>query len=129
MQYWQRKLSDNKDLDFPDKICPAVARITKGFSFAYLQEAIVAALLSIARDEENFSERLCLECLEPHGKPDNGSSCDRESVRPFKGLYDYVWLTRRLDEDNGDLDNYVLWRELKKQIRILREEMGDENGR
>lgn len=128
MKYWQRKLSDNKDLDFPDKLCPAIAKITKGFSFAYLQEAMVAALLAIAREDE-YSERVCLECLQAHDKPSNGSSCDKEGVRPFKGLYDYVWLTKQMDEDDKDLDNYVLWREIKKQVRILREELGDDTKR
>ncbi|KAK4508175.1 hypothetical protein PRZ48_001913 [Zasmidium cellare] len=128
MKYWQGKLSDNKDLDFPDKLCPAIAKITKGFSFAYLQEAMVAALLAIAREDE-YSERVCLECMEAHAKPQNGSSCDREGVRPFKGLYDYVWLTKQMDEDDKDLDNYVLWREIKKQVRILREELGDDTKR
>ena len=128
MQYWQKKLADNKDLDFPVKLCPAVAKITKDFSFAYLQEAMVAALLAIARDQDSFSERTCLECLEAHERPSNGSSCDRESARPFKGLYDFVWDTRRIDEEDPDLDNYILWREIKKQVRILREELGDEKG-
>lgn len=128
MKYWQGKLSDNDDLDFPDKLCPAVAKITKGFSFAYLQEAMVAALLAIAREDE-YSDRVCLECMEAHQKPSNGSSCDREGVRPFKGLYDYVWLTKQVDDDDKDLDNYVLWREIKKQVRILREELGDDTKR
>ncbi|KAI5370848.1 putative AAA+ ATPase domain, ATPase, AAA-type, core [Septoria linicola] len=126
MKYWQGKLSDNKDVDFPDKLCTAVAKITKGFSFAYMQEAMVASLLAIARDVDRFSDRVCLECLEPHARPDNGRTCDNDSVRPFKGLYDYVWLVRRMDEEDPDLDNNVLWREIKKQVRILREEMGDD---
>ena len=129
MKYWQGKLEDNKDVEFPDKLCPAVAKITDGFSFAYLQEAMVASLLAIARDADSFSERTCLECLEVHGKPQNGSTCDRESKRPFKGLFDYVWMARRIDEEDPDLDNYVLWRELKKQIRILREELGEDTVR
>lgn len=126
MKYWQKKLSGNKDLDFPDKLCSAVAKITKGFSFAYLQEVMVASLLAIARDTDNSSERICLECLEAHDKPSTGSSCDRDSVRPFRGLYDLVWMCKQLDEEDPDLDNNVLWREIKKQIRILREEMGDD---
>lgn len=28
-EYWQRKLSDNKDIEFPDKLCPAIAGITE----------------------------------------------------------------------------------------------------
>ncbi|KAK4555087.1 hypothetical protein LTR86_007853 [Recurvomyces mirabilis] len=129
MQYWQTKLSDNDDLDFPDKLCPAIAKITNGFSFAFLQEAMVAALLSIARDKDVFVESVCLECLEAHERPGNGRSCENESTRPFKGLYDWIWMVRQMDEEDGDLDNYLLWREVKKQVRILREELGDEKGK
>ena len=128
MKYWQGKLEDNKDVEFPDKLCPAVAKITNGFSFAYLQEAMIASLLAIARDQDSFSERTCLECLDVHAKPENGGTCDREMKRPYKGLYDWVWTVRQLDEQDSDLDDYILWREIKKQVRILREEMGDEKG-
>ena len=54
--FWQRKLSDNKDIDFPDKLCRAIADITNDFSFAYIQEAFVAALLIIARDSKAVSK-------------------------------------------------------------------------
>ena len=125
-KYWQGKLEDNKDLDFPDMLCAAIAKITDGFSFAYMQEAFVASLLAIARDEDMYSERTCLECLEYHEKPTNGSSCDRRSKRPFKGLYDWVWEVRQKDEEDPSLDDLLLWREMKKQVRILREELGTE---
>ncbi|KAK5728806.1 hypothetical protein LTR15_001946 [Elasticomyces elasticus] len=127
MKYWQHKLSDNHDLDFPDKLCPAVAKITAGFSFAYLQEAVVASLLAIARDKDGFSESVCLECMETHAKPSSGRTCDSETKRPFKGLYDWVWTVRQADEEDSDLDNYILWREIKKQVRILKEELGEES--
>lgn len=92
MQYchfWQSKLSDNKDIDFPDELCNAIARITDKFSFAYIQEAFVAALLAIATAE--------------------------------KGDIEY---------DGGDkLEEYVLWREMKKQVKILRDEIeGEKEG-
>ncbi|KAK1055316.1 hypothetical protein LTR33_014166 [Friedmanniomyces endolithicus] len=126
MVYWQTKLSDNHDLEFPDKLCPAVAKITNGFSFAYLQEAMVASLLAIARDQDGFSERVCLECLEAHAQAAKGSLCDRDCRRSFKGLYDWMSMVRRQDEEDPDLDCYVLWREIKKQVRILKEELGEE---
>ncbi|KAK0927352.1 hypothetical protein LTR91_003840 [Friedmanniomyces endolithicus] len=128
MVYWQHKLSDNHDLEFPDKLCPAVAKITNGFSFAYLQEAMVASLLAIARDQDGFSERVCLECLEAHAQASKGGMCDRDCRRSFKGFYDWVSMVRRQDEEDPDLDNYVLWREIKKQVRILKEELGEEKG-
>lgn len=124
MHYWQKKLSDNEDLEFPDKLCPAVAKITDGFSFAYMQEAMVASLLAVARDGDYSAEKLCLECMECHSLGQGGVRCDRDAHMAFKGLYDWVWKVRRLDDEDRDLDSYVLWREIKKQVRILREEMG-----
>ena len=101
-------------------------------------------LLVIARDSEGIV-KTCLECMEgkrhpfgpipscianictAHAKPDNGNTCDRpHATRPFKGLYDWVWTVRQTDEEDPDLDDYVLWREFKKQVRILREELENE---
>lgn len=139
MRFWQDKLRGLDSVDFPDEICPAAAKITRGFSFAYLQEAMVASLLQIARrdkggndgDDDDDSDGsaahpLCLECMKAHGRPSGGSTCDREPVRPFKGLFDLVWAVRRLEEDDKDLDQYILWRELKKQVRLLREQIQDD---
>ncbi|KAI3393465.1 hypothetical protein diail_4229 [Diaporthe ilicicola] len=94
-QFWQKKLKDNKDIDFPDKLCVAVAEITNDFSFAYMQEAFVAALLAIAQGERNKPEYL-----------DGG------------------WVDI-LDDDDGDedLDGNVLWTEIQKQVEILRHGM------
>lgn len=49
-EFWKRKLRDNKEIEFPHKLCTAIASITDRFSFAYMQEAFVAALLEIAAD-------------------------------------------------------------------------------
>ncbi|GJD04241.1 ATPase [Colletotrichum higginsianum IMI 349063] len=108
--FWQKKLRSNKDIEFPDKLCDAVAGITDKFSFAYIQEAFVAALLAIARQSDGSSG----------GKK-------RESARPA--------LTEQLDDDwlgvvdasgDEDLKKLVLWVEIKKQIEILREGMEQE---
>ena len=128
MQFWQRKLSSEDDVEFPDKLCPAIANITKDFSFAYLQEAMVASLLAIANEKDAKGKKLCLECMETHPKP-NGSTCNRESSRPFKGLHDWVWMVRQADDEDPDLDEYRLWREVKKQVRILREELDNQSNR
>nr|POE94291.1 putative atpase yjob [Quercus suber] len=46
-QYWQHKLAKNSNVDFQDRICDIVAELTEGFSFAYLKELFVQALLAI----------------------------------------------------------------------------------
>jgi len=80
-QFWQKKLKDNKDVEFPDRMCEAVSSITDGFSFAYMQEAFVASLLALALNEKE------------------------------KGHHD------------TDLDELPLWQQLKRQIKILRDEL------
>ncbi|KAL2067407.1 hypothetical protein VTL71DRAFT_1832 [Oculimacula yallundae] len=51
--YWRHKLRNNKKVDFPKELSVRVAEITADFSFAYMKEAFVAALLVIvARTEE-----------------------------------------------------------------------------
>lgn len=125
MNFWQRKLEDNKDIEFPDLLCPAIAKITHGFSFAYLQEAMVASLLAIARETKDCNDQTCLECMETHEKPSNGTRCDRDGRSAYPGLYDWIWTVRQMEEEDPSLDDYVLWREVKKQVRYLREELGD----
>lgn len=91
-QYWRNKVK-GKPIDFPSKLCPAIADITDGFSFAYLQELFIATLLAIVRDE---------------AEDEAAASSD--------------------DNPDDDLDDYVLWRVIKKQAKILRDDMdsGDE---
>lgn len=96
--FWQSKLAENKDIEFPDKLCTAIAEITDEFSFAYIQEAFVAALLAIAKRTEK----------------------SRPSGQRLGGDIDDEWVGVGCDDDD-DLDCLVLWVEIKKQIEILRE--------
>ncbi|KAL9027730.1 MAG: hypothetical protein Q9196_003787 [Gyalolechia fulgens] len=88
-EYWRDKLKSKPSIKFPTKLSPAIAGITKGFSFAYLQEAFVATLLAIA---------------------------GRRSEEGVRGGG---------DDAGGDLDDYELWREIKMQVKSLRDDMGN----
>ena len=95
-RFWRERLKKKKvEVEFPMRICPAVAMITDGFSFAYMQEAFVATLLAIAQ-----------------GRSD---ALDDEEVRQAEG-----------DGGDNDLDEYELWRELKKTIKALRDDMSND---
>ena len=98
--FWQKKLAGNKDIAFPDKLCSAIAGITNDFSFAYIQEAFVAALLAIARDKDGD--------LDFDGDED-----------------DEGWVLTR--SGNDDLSGLPLWVEIQKQVKILRESMERDN--
>jgi transitional endoplasmic reticulum ATPase len=119
--FWQGKLKDNKDIDFPDKLCPAIAKITENFSFAYMQEAFVATLLAIA------------------GRNAKGGQEAEEQARYWAGSHDPMTAvykraagrSKRTSGGDGDpeLDKYVLWKEMQIQVKILREEMDEKSGR
>lgn len=118
-RYWQHKLADNEDIGFPDELCAAVAEITDRFSFAYMQEAFVAALLAIARRSGD-------------GDGDGGEDKRRSGEGEGEGDDDDDdgWLDvggggggGGGGGDHSDLDGLVLWVEIKKQIETLREGM------
>ena len=46
------QLKSKKSIGFPEKLCAAMAHITPGFSFAFLQECFIATLLQLARDDD-----------------------------------------------------------------------------
>ena len=54
-RYWQRKLSSNDKVDFPDSLVGTIAGLTDGFSFAFLKEAFVSTLVLIATGSETRS--------------------------------------------------------------------------
>ena len=58
-EYWRNKLGKNKKIDFPREMSARIADITGDFSFAYMKEAFVAALLVLAAksDEETYKMR------------------------------------------------------------------------
>ncbi|KAI9668260.1 MAG: hypothetical protein M1821_001080 [Bathelium mastoideum] len=92
-EFWRRKLKRKSSIIFPSKLCPAIAGLTHGFSFAYIQEAFVASLLEIAR-----------------------SHTDHTSRRPHAVMSES-------EDDEDDLDQYELWRVIKRQVKILRDDM------
>ncbi|KAI0892634.1 P-loop containing nucleoside triphosphate hydrolase protein [Annulohypoxylon nitens] len=102
-KFWQSKLSSNKEIDFPDKLCSAIAGITDKFSFAYMQEAFVASLLAIARKDEGI---------------------DPSYEYPLTEEMSDGWVGVIADDD--DLDGLILWKEIKKQVAILRDSMEKE---
>ncbi|KAL8673922.1 MAG: hypothetical protein Q9168_001669 [Polycauliona sp. 1 TL-2023] len=104
-QFWRSKLKKKEvDVEFPAKICPAAALITDGFSFAYMQEAFVATLLAIALRRSDG---------------DDDEETDKAEEGPAHGG----------DDGHNDLNDYELWRELKKTIKALRADMGDDGGK
>ncbi|ATY64476.1 ATP-dependent Zn protease [Cordyceps militaris] len=112
--FWQSKLAGNKAIEFPDKLSEAIADITNDFSFAYMQEAFVAALLAIARNEGE------------HGDDDDGFSDDEYGVATVDLADEWIGVVDPAGRDHVDLEHLKLWVEIKKQIKILREGIKEE---
>ncbi|KAH7105394.1 P-loop containing nucleoside triphosphate hydrolase protein [Auriculariales sp. MPI-PUGE-AT-0066] len=53
-KYWQKKLSSNKDISFPDDLIDTIAKETDKFSFAFLKEAFVNTLVQLATGDEKL---------------------------------------------------------------------------
>ncbi|KAL8726244.1 MAG: hypothetical protein Q9166_006832 [cf. Caloplaca sp. 2 TL-2023] len=139
-EFWRKKLGEDGEtlyaghesnygdpdckVEFPKELCKAIAGITGGFSFAYIQEAFVASLLAIAAND-NFDER------------DEGAPYPRYSTSEVETDPNISWEGRWrehtqvlgepmvISDEDKDLDRYTLWREMKKQVKLLREELGD----
>lgn len=50
-EYWRNKLKGNEKIDFPETLKEKIADITDGFSFAYMKEGFVAALMTIVAEK------------------------------------------------------------------------------
>ncbi|KAF2454821.1 P-loop containing nucleoside triphosphate hydrolase protein [Lineolata rhizophorae] len=110
-EHWHDKLR-SKPIEFPHKLCEPIAEITYDFSFATLQEAFVSTLLVLAREET----------------PDGAGDPRGEGYQETSGAggENAVWSG---EADGGDdLERYELWRVIKQQVAILREDMDHEEG-
>ena len=114
-EFWRRKLDGNEDVEFPQILTRAIAGITKGFSFAYIQEAFVAALLAIANGDTSGVE-----------ETEEEKSLRLEDECEFFFLNQMV-LKTKVDNEK-ELEKFVLWRMIKKVVRTLREELEGRRG-
>ncbi|KAF2156846.1 P-loop containing nucleoside triphosphate hydrolase protein [Myriangium duriaei CBS 260.36] len=119
-EYWRRKVlskeSKRIEIEFPERLCPAMAAITNDFSFAYMQEAFVASLLAIARDSV---EQVDLDySKETTFRTPYSRSPASQALYAALNPHDI-----RLRKEFDELDQYKLWRVFKDQVRILRNDM------
>lgn len=99
-EYWRGKLKDNKDIEWLDGLSERIAVITENFSFAFMQEAFVASLLAIAAGETALG-------IEAAGM--------RDLMDGFVNV--------NVSVDEGGVEDSVLWKQMKKQVEILRREL------
>jgi hypothetical protein len=101
-------------VEFPEEMCRIVAKLTEGFSFAYLKELFVIALLTFARGgaEENPAQKTETTTLtkEAEGEKKDGAKQEKKGVVPEV-------------EIPADLKQNVLFNVLRVEIEALLQEM------
>ncbi|KAJ7240302.1 P-loop containing nucleoside triphosphate hydrolase protein [Mycena haematopus] len=92
VQYWQNKLKGNKEVDFPDTLVDEVADQTEQFSFAYLKEAFVSCLVTLAGyegdDKPSFGNALKAQIKTLRKQLDKTKSDVEAENRDFRPLFD-----------------------------------------
>jgi len=73
-RYWASKFADKSTVDFPDEVSQVVAKMTEGFTFAYLKELFISSLLIVARNRQAEVEEAEDENENEHGDGDSTSS-------------------------------------------------------
>lgn len=125
--YWRHKLRKNKKVEFPEEMSARIAEITADFSFAYMKEAFVAALLVIVarsdkkwrtgRREDDLSDNILwkelkkqIESLrrEMDGDDDEDSG-SRKSMTSGMDMTAGVSMTQPVMANNGSMNMAGMW--------------------
>ncbi|KAJ4375517.1 hypothetical protein N0V86_007049 [Didymella sp. IMI 355093] len=88
VEYWRKKLLKNETVEFPEELCEIIAKLSEGFSFAYLKELFVMALLSLVRgfkaddfeivDKEDIASKPSSETTTPVNEEKDGGKKEDE---------------------------------------------------
>lgn len=132
-EFWRGKVlergkeGNGEPIEFPKMLCKEIAKITHGFSFAYMQEAFVSTLLKIANDQKH-SDR---ETRDGVTRRDLNRLSEQWELLDLDDVDDDAKVRKEKGGDGGgkkDLDKYLLWREIRAQIEMLRKEMSKDRG-
>ena len=130
VEFWRRKLlakgkKSNDGLEFPEELCTAIARITEGFSFAYLKELFVTSLLLVVTAKRDVEKKKSGNTSNSSTDSiDNGDHPDHHSHlnSPHRTTSDdsYILTSNPTTEI---LNSSLLGRIIQKQIQTLRSEL------
>jgi hypothetical protein len=115
---------ESPKISFPDFLCPAMANMTKGFSFAYLQEGKWSSPAVGARQSTSDALSAFVATLLASATGD-GAPEAKDDRSSYGSEYSDAGVNY---DDGGDdrLERYVLWHEFRKQVKVLRGDMGGE---
>jgi len=122
-KYWFNKLKDNEEVGFKEEMCSVVADLTDEFSFAFMKELFVSALVMIARQavgEEIDWDVIGPKSAEPSVKGDETPKTVEECV--IKITVDGKDETIGEKEDSDTKDEEKVKTEEKKKDEEKKEE-------
>ena len=131
-EFWRHKLRNKPSIDFPGMLCKAMAGIMAEFSFAYMKEAFIATLLTIAgnRTEELETESREVDKLTPAEQvrlPSLEGRNQTETANLKAMFVEYMTFDCYPEQPRDeDLEKYEIWRVMVKQVKILRDDMAGE---
>jgi len=114
-EFWRKKLQKSRRVEFPEEISPIIAKLTEGFSFAYIKELFVMSLLIIAHgttDNTVDEKELAIENLPEDAELSDEQDKLRQKIEAHSSI-----------EIPEAFQNNQLLKVLKKQSGILLLEM------
>jgi AAA+ superfamily predicted ATPase len=130
-QYWRTELLANDEFEFPEDVCEVVADITDGFSYAYMKELIVMALLTIARGGKGLEEATetgwdVVSDTSTPAEPADGSSAEQTKEQDGKdGKKDKKKREIPIVQVPDHLKDNVFLRVVQQQVKVLLAEMNN----
>jgi len=115
-QFWRQKLLDSDMVEFPEEMCPIVAKLTETFSFAYLKELFIIALLAVARGGTDQEVEVASEIEIPAVLAAKGAKGNEEEAPQKKRVVPVVEIPKSLADN-------VLLKVLQREVKALLEEM------
>ncbi|MCJ1430860.1 hypothetical protein MMC27_000210 [Xylographa pallens] len=132
-EFWRHKLRNKPSIEFPEMLCHAMASIMTEFSFAYMKEAFIATLLTIAgnRTEELDTESRVVDKATPIEQvklPPLEGRNQTETANLKAMFVEYMTNIDCYPEKprEDDLEKYEIWRVMVTQVKILRDDMAGE---
>lgn len=99
-RYWFRKLENHDLVAFSEELCPIIAKLSEGFSFAYMKEMFVTSLLRLAHHHDGGEDG---DDFDEDASPTGGSSSSTDAVvvdTPQEGTADETESSS--DEDTSE---------------------------
>lgn len=114
-EYWRGQLAKNPSIDFPPTLSPAIARITDGFSFAYLKELFITALLVIVGGSHQDETQVTLT----NGK-ETSDEVNNDGTGATHGVSDSKSNANGI---NDEVKSNLLMRIINDHVQTLKSEM------